>query len=68
MPGQLSPEYTIPNTKSRSKQVSGQAASDSPKRSWISEVTGSFKDDSEFDKILRLGKEIRDADRPEDED
>ena len=44
-----------------------KVCSESPKRGWISEMTGSFKDDPEFDEILRLGKELRDADRPEDE-
>ena len=37
------------------------------KPGWISKITGSFKDDPEFDEILRLGKELRDADRSEDE-
>ena len=31
---------------------------------WIDAISGTFKDDPEFDEILRLGKEIRDADRP----
>lgn len=34
---------------------------------WIDAITGTFKDDPEFDEILRLGKEIRDADRPSEE-
>jgi hypothetical protein len=29
---------------------------------WLDKVTGSFKDDQEFEEILRLGKEIRDQD------
>lgn len=37
------------------------------KRGWISAISGSFKDDLAFDDILRLGKELRDADRPEDD-
>jgi hypothetical protein len=45
------------------QQVQGQNA----KKNWIDSVTGSFKDDPEFDEILRLGKEIRDADKPADE-
>ena len=39
---------------------------DDAKPGWISEITGSFKDDPEFDEILRLGKEKRDADRAVD--
>jgi len=35
---------------------------------WIEKISGSFKDDPEFDEILRLGREFRQADRPKDED
>ena len=38
-----------------------------PASNWIDAITGTFKDDPEFDEILRLGKEIRDADRPSEE-
>lgn len=34
------------------------------KRGWLDEIRGSFKDDPEFDEILRLGREFREADRP----
>ena len=30
---------------------------------WIEKISGSFKDDPEFDEILRLGREMRQADR-----
>ena len=33
---------------------------------WFSVVAGSFKDDPEFAEIVRLGREIRQADRPRD--
>ncbi len=45
------------------QQVQGR----NPKKNWIDSVTGSFNDDPEFDEILRLGKEIRDADKPAEE-
>ena len=32
---------------------------DTPKPNWLKVVLGSFKDDPEFDEILRLGREIR---------
>jgi hypothetical protein len=35
-----------------------------PSPNWISTITGSFKDDPEFDEVLRLGKELRDAEQP----
>jgi hypothetical protein len=34
-----------------------------PGQGWIDRITGSFKDDPDFDEILRLGQEIRRADR-----
>jgi hypothetical protein len=30
---------------------------------WLRRVSGRFKDDSDFDEIVRLGREIRHADR-----
>jgi hypothetical protein len=38
------------------------------KSNWIADITGSFKDDPDFDEIVRLGKEMRDAEQPEDSD
>ena len=35
-----------------------------PNGNWIDAIRGSFKDDPEFDEVLRLGKEIRDAEEP----
>ena len=37
------------------------------KSNWLSEISGSFKDDPHFDEIVRLGKEMRDAEQPENE-
>ena len=34
---------------------------------WISEITGSFKGDSDFEEVVRLGKEMRDAEQPEED-
>ena len=39
----------------------------SSKGNWIDRIVGSFKDDPEFEEILRLGREIRQADRPDQE-
>jgi hypothetical protein len=33
--------------------------------SWIQKITGSFKDDPEFDEILKLGRELRRAEKLE---
>jgi len=34
------------------------------KSNWLTAITGSFKNDPDFDEILRLGREHRAADRP----
>ena len=36
-----------------------------PKENWIDRITGTFKNDPDFEEILRLGREIRQADRLE---
>ena len=38
-----------------------------PSRNWIDAISGTFKDDPEFDEVLRLGKEIRNADKAAEE-
>ena len=35
------------------------------KSNWIVEITGTFKDDADFEEIVRLGKELRDGEAPE---
>ena len=38
------------------------------KGSWIEKITGTFEGDPEFAEIVRLGAELRRADRPADDD
>lgn len=33
---------------------------------WVDRITGSFAETPEFDEVLRLGREIRQSDRPAD--
>lgn len=44
-----------------------KAKEGSSESNWISEITGSFRDDASFEEIVRLGKEMRDAEPPEAE-
>jgi hypothetical protein len=44
-----------------------KAKEGSSEPNWISEITGSFKDDADFEEIVRRGREIRDAETPEAE-
>lgn len=41
-----------------------RAARESDKPNWIAEITGICQDDPGFDEIVRLGKELRDAEPP----
>ena len=45
-------------------QLLKQQSTTQKKPSWFEKIAGSFKDDPEFDEVLRLGREIRNADRP----
>ena len=38
---------------------------DATKRSWVDQISGTFKDDSDFDEIVDLGREIRKSQLPE---
>ena len=38
------------------------------KSNWIADITGTFKDDPNFDEIVRLGKEMRDAELPDEDE
>ena len=42
-----------------------QVASAQPSSNWLDDVAGSFKDEPDFEEVLRLGRQIRQADRPE---
>ena len=46
-----------------------QPKAETDKSDWLAEVTGMLKDNPDFDEIVRLGKEIRDAEQAsQDED
>ncbi len=36
-------------------------------KNWIDQVRGSFQDDPQFDEVLRLGRELRQAERAQAE-
>ena len=40
----------------------------SPKPNWLGKIAGTFKDDPEFGEILRLGQEIRKAEKLDEAD
>jgi hypothetical protein len=47
-------------------EIFHQALADrDPDGTWLDDVSGSFENDPEFDEVVRLGKELRKADRPD---
>ena len=57
-------EQRISHVEKDLAQLKSQVERLGAKENWIDRITGSFKNDPEFDEILRLGREIRRADRP----
>ena len=47
--------------------LKARAGENGTKANWIEKIIGSFKDDPGFDEIVRLGKEMRDAELPEED-
>jgi hypothetical protein len=45
-----------------------QQQKSSSELNWLKEITGSFSDDPIFDEVMAYGREIRQADRPADEE
>ena len=45
--------------------LKAQRGPHSDKSNWIEKITGSFEGDADFEEILRLGKEMRDAEQPD---
>ena len=56
-------EERIEKVEQELERLKGQSKGAKGKSNWISDITGSFKDDEDFDEILRLGQEERRADR-----
>jgi hypothetical protein len=57
-------EKRLENVERELAALKGEIKSLKPDPNWISSISGTFKDDPEFDEVLRLGKELRDAEQP----
>ena len=56
-------EERIAKVEQEIERLKDQSNGSKDKSNWISDISGTFKNDSEFDEILRLGREERQADR-----
>ena len=55
-------EERVAKVEKEIERLKGQSNGSKDKPNWISDISGSFKDDPEFDEVLRLGREARQAD------
>ena len=60
-------EQRLENVERELATLKGVVKTLKPGPNWISSMCGTFKDDPEFDEILRLGKQLRDAEEPPQE-
>lgn len=56
-------EERIAKVEREIQRLKDESKGSKDKSNWISDISGSFKDDKEFDEVLRLGREERQADR-----
>jgi hypothetical protein len=59
-------EQRLSQVEAAIRELKQQKASTEP--NWLKEITGSFADDPIFDEVMAYGREIRQADRPTDEE
>jgi len=48
--------------------LKGEVKTRKPDPNWISAICGTFEGDPDFDEVLRLGRELREADQPTESD
>jgi hypothetical protein len=60
-------EQRLDNLEREMAELKQRVGEGDAKKNWIERITGSFANDPDFAEILRLGQEIRRADRPDDE-
>lgn len=56
-------EQRLENVERKLAKLKGEMKTLIPRPNWISDICGTFKDDPEFDELLRLGREFREAER-----
>jgi hypothetical protein len=61
-------EQRLENVERELAELKGEIKTLIPRPNWISAITGTFKDDPEFDEVLQLGKMLREADQAKETD
>ncbi|MBM4257613.1 MAG: hypothetical protein FJ147_17185 [Deltaproteobacteria bacterium] len=58
---QLTVEERLSALEKELKELKQQVTVQQEQRSWIEKIAGTFKDDPDFEEIVRLGREFRKA-------
>ena len=58
---QLTVEERLSALEQELRELKQQVTVQHEQRSWIEQIAGTFKDDAEFEEIVRLGREFRKA-------
>ena len=61
-------EQRLENVERELAELKGEIKTLIPRPNWIIAITGTFKDDPEFDEVLQLGRMLREADQPKETD
>ena len=61
MPEQQTIEQRLTEVEKELAELKRRMSSDSIGKSWVERIAGTFKDDPEFDEIVKLGREFRNS-------
>lgn len=59
MPGQQTVEERLTSVERELKELTRRRPTERDGKCWIERIAGTFRDDPDFDEIVRLGREFR---------
>ncbi|MCY2979904.1 MAG: hypothetical protein NTU79_14650 [Planctomycetota bacterium] len=59
-------EERLAKVEKEIEELKSKTENQSSKQGWLKKIEGSFQHDPDFLEIVKLGKEARDAEKPED--
>jgi hypothetical protein len=59
-------EERLAKVEKEIEELKAKTENQSSKQGWLKKIEGSFQDDPDFLEIVKLGKEARDAEKPQD--